>query len=84
MFAYGACLFAVRLLSSRDIGEHDVQNRISFDIFFLLRPKHGCENAVALKLAPFWTSQLRVWFQQTEAQFALSFWGSNLFFFPSS
>ena len=29
------------------------------------------QNAVTLKLPPFWTSQARVWFQQPEAQFAL-------------
>ena len=34
---------------------------------------HGkrARDAVSLKLPEFWTSHLRVWFQQTEAQFAL-------------
>jgi len=39
--------------------------------FFCFVQNMADENAVALKLAPFWTSQPRVWFQQTEAQFAL-------------
>jgi len=52
---------------SRDIGDHNIQNRISYCFVQNMTD----ENAVTLKLAPFWTSQPHVWFQQTEVQFAL-------------
>ena len=35
------------------------------------QPAQQQQNAVSLKLPAFWTSQPKVWFQQSEAQFAL-------------
>ena len=34
------------------------------------QPAPQQQNAVSLKLPAFWTSQPKVWFQQSEAQFA--------------
>nr|CAB3260874.1 uncharacterized protein LOC100176143 [Phallusia mammillata] len=52
--------------TSLHIGDRRLQ-----DTFYLASKMTNEENAVSIKLPTFWAEQPRIWFQQTEAQFAL-------------